>query len=286
MKKDCASTRKSLRKYLRGHVFKYEQVRIARHLSVCPLCRSEFQALQKVADTRQLLKDITPPDGIRQHMKAKAAGLERLKVFLYRPLWMVLLAVGITLIYVNVVAPRRDAEIENIEKTIPASVPVASSPTVTPETAPPPAAKAPQPAAPQESLAITIAAPDEQAVADINAAMRGHRELRKLKFSDTVRELSGSLTGRELQTFFDRIGQSAKVSYSKKRMASYPGGESIPFILKLKPLPKTADRPIIPVSAPVVLKPASASQTQAAPPAEARPPDPSEKRPDQNLTSQ
>ena len=46
--------------------------------------------------------------------------------------------------------------------------------------------------------------------------MKGHARLRKLRFSDTVREVSGSLTAGELHTFFSRIEQAGRVSYSKK----------------------------------------------------------------------
>jgi predicted anti-sigma-YlaC factor YlaD len=38
MKKDCAYTRKSLRKYLHGHLFKPEQIRVERHLRSCVMC--------------------------------------------------------------------------------------------------------------------------------------------------------------------------------------------------------------------------------------------------------
>ena len=75
MKKDCTYTRKSLQKYLRGHLFKYEQIKIARHLNACPICRSEFQALKKVADTKRLLQDITPPEGVVQQLRAGAGAL-------------------------------------------------------------------------------------------------------------------------------------------------------------------------------------------------------------------
>jgi predicted anti-sigma-YlaC factor YlaD len=166
MKKDCASVRQSLHKYLRGHMFKYEQVRIARHLNACPFCRSEFQAIKKMADTKQLLKDITPPESVSQRMKAGAAGLAGLKVLIYRPLWVVLLLGVATILYVNLFAPQRDVEIENIEKTLPAAMPVASGPSGTaPEAAASPvtasspvqeaAASAPAPAAPSP-LVITL----------------------------------------------------------------------------------------------------------------------------------
>ena len=65
---------------------------------------------------------------MKQRMKARRAGLKGLKVLIYRPLWMVLLLGGFTLLYVNLVAPRHDVEIENIEKTSPPPAPVGSAP--------------------------------------------------------------------------------------------------------------------------------------------------------------
>ena len=254
MKKDCASVRKSLRKYLRGHLFKYEQVRIARHLNVCPLCRSEFQTLQKMADTKQLLRDITPPEGIGPRMKASAAGLARLKVLIYRPLWVILLLGAFTILYVNLLAPHRDVEIENIEKSLPAAAPLASAPVVTsqqtaaspvPVTVPA-AAQAPAP----DPLVISLIARDEGAVSQMNEIMRGHGELRKARFSDTVREVSGSLTEKELRTLIDRMGQAGKVNYNSRKLRSFPAAEAVPFVIKMKRAQKIAEPTSLPGAAP------------------------------------
>jgi predicted anti-sigma-YlaC factor YlaD len=38
MKKECIYTRKSLRKYLSGHVFALQKIRIERHLKSCAIC--------------------------------------------------------------------------------------------------------------------------------------------------------------------------------------------------------------------------------------------------------
>lgn len=254
MKKDCAYTRKSLRKYLRGHLFKYEQVRIARHLNACPVCRSEFQALKKVADTKQLLKDITPPETLGQRLKLGVSVLSRLKLLLYRPLWVIVIIGAGGLIYVNIIAPgRHDIEIENIEKSLPPAGPVASSPTVSAvlASAPVPTSTPQQhvgepvrPAAPSPSvdpLLITITPAGEDAIRRINEVMRGHGELRKMRFSETVREISGSLTQKELLTFFARIEGAGKVNYSRKRFESLPSAEPVPFVIRMKPAPKTAE---------------------------------------------
>ncbi len=268
MKKECANTRKSLRKYLRGHLFKFEQVRIARHLNACPLCRSEFQALKKVADTKQLLRDITPPEGLAR-MKAGFFVLAKLRLLLYRPLWLAGIIGAAVLVYINVIsANRHDVEIENLEKSVPPSAVVASAPTVTPATtAAAPHAAATQPTGTRtaaqapavEPLVITISPRNRAAIRQINEAMRGHAQLRKMKFSDAVSEISGDLTAKELSAFFTRIEEAGKVSYSRKRFESFPAAEPIPFIVKMKPvpveeqaavIPKPAGASAVPVSAP------------------------------------
>ena len=62
MKKDCAYTRKSLRKYLHGHLFKPEQFRVERHLRSCVMCHTEYQALKQAAETKEYLKRNNPKD--------------------------------------------------------------------------------------------------------------------------------------------------------------------------------------------------------------------------------
>jgi hypothetical protein len=276
-KKDCAYTRKSLRKYLRGHLFKYEQVKIARHLNSCPVCRSEFLALKKVADTKQLLKDITPPENLAQRISAGVSGLAKLRLLLYRPLWMAaIIGIG-TLLYINVIAPnQRDLEIENIEKSLPPAAPFVSAPVPTsgmtlalgvPDTeAPlktvsksaetqPLQPSTPQPAAAASLLVTVTPQDDNEAVQSINAIMRGHPQLGGLTFSDTVREVSARLTPQELLIFFNRIMPVARVSYSRKLFSSLPQTEPVPFVMKLKPAPReqkpaAAPAAALPVSAP------------------------------------
>jgi hypothetical protein len=52
------------------------------------------------------------------------------------------------------------------------------------------------------------------------------------------------LTGQELHTFFDRMGEVAKVRYDRKRFKSFPKAQQIPFVLTLKAAPKTVEEPI------------------------------------------
>lgn len=247
MKKDCTYTRKSLQKYLRGHLFKYEQIRIARHLNVCPVCRSEFQALKKVADTKRLLQDITPPDGVVQQLKAGAGALGKLKLLIYRPLWLLLIVAGATLLYINLFAPHRDVEIENIEKSLPPATPVATAATATSSSAvqalPVQQTAQPEPKAPAAvtapgPLVITIIPSDENAVGHINEVMHGHAHLKKLSFSDSVREVSGILMPDELLSFFGRIDHAGKIRYNRKRLESFPAAQPVAFTLKMKPVPR------------------------------------------------
>lgn len=254
MKKDCGYTRKLLRKYLRGHLFKYEQIRIARHLSACPLCRSELQALRKVADTKQLLRDITPPQGLAR-MKEGVKLLARLRLLVYRPLWLIAIIGFAVLVYVNVIAPgRHDVEIENLEKSVPlttaevdgqTAAPAAGAAVLTRQTS-----STSKPAPRFDPLLITVSVQDQQESREfINEVMRGHAQLAKISFSDAVRQVSGSLTAEELLVFLDRIRKTGKVTYSRKRFQSFPAAQPIPFILKTKPAPKIAEQQVSPASA-------------------------------------
>jgi hypothetical protein len=58
-----------------------------------------------------------------------------------------------------------------------------------------------------------------------------------------VKEVSGSLTARELLTLFNRIEPTAKVGYSRKRLQSFPTARLIPFVLRLKPAPRAVEKP-------------------------------------------
>ena len=282
MKKECAATRKSLRKYLHGHLFKLEKIRIERHLKTCVVCASEYQALKQASETRRLLKDITPPEGLVQHLKEGASTLAKLKKLLYRPLWLAAIVGVIVLVSINLASRRRDLEIENLEKSLPPPAAlmgaVTSTPTVThaavpaqpvpvlPATAPPSAHRPVSEAPSGEPLVITVTPENEQAAMQrINEVMRGHGSLWKLQFSDTVREISGSLTGKELLTFFNRIESTGKVTYSRKKSEFIQSVHPIPFIVKLKPASKIAGPPAT-EAAPKVYQPAETAAQPASDP--------------------
>jgi len=282
MKKECASTRKSLRKYLHGHLFKLQKIRVERHLKTCVVCSSEYQALKQKSETRQILKDITPPEGLVQHLKEGASALAKLKKLLYRPLWLAVTVGIVVLVSINLASRRRDLEIENLEKSLPtSSAPMASNasaPTVTPASMPaqpapvqpavtPPSVHRPVSEAPAVApLVITVTPKDEQAaVQHINEVMREHGSLLNLQFSDTVREVSGSLTGKEMLTFLSRIKPAGKVTYSRKKSEFIHSVHPIPFIVKLKPASKIA-APSATQAAPKLYKPGETSaQPESAP---------------------
>jgi hypothetical protein len=239
MKKECAHTRKALPNYLRGHLFKLEQVRIERHLRSCVVCYSQYEALKRADETRKFLKDITPPEGVVQIVKEGVSGLAKLKKILYRPLWILSIVIVVAVVYYFLSKPRQlDTEIDNILKTTP------SRTAQTPPAPPPPISRsAPvvppvvQPAAVpvMDPLLVVITTDDDKAaVRRINDIMRGHGQLRKYKFTDMVREISGNLTVKELLTFFNRIDSSVgKVSYSRKRLEAFPSAQPIPFVMRL-----------------------------------------------------
>ncbi len=258
-KKECGHTRKALPNYLKGHLFRFQVRRVERHLKACPICTSELHSLHYAADTKQLLKDITPSEGMAARVESLFSFLGRLRIFLYRPLWILLIAVAVGYLYFFVIVPsRHDPELESIERSLPAAVvtaPAATSlaasgpaaaaapaPAAAPVPAAAPAVKAPAPSpVPSvEPLAITITPDDQSSMRRINDVMKGHARLRKLRFTDTLREVSGSLTPGELQTLFGRLEQAGKVSYSKKRLSALSTSELVPFVMKLKDAPKDA----------------------------------------------
>jgi len=281
MNKDCAYTRKSLRKYLHGHLFKPEQIRVERHLRSCVMCYTEYQALRQADETKQYLKDITPPEGIVQRIQAGVSGLAKLKKILYRPLWLAGIIIILVLACIYLFSPPpRDLEIENLEK----SGPVASAPSSTVPASPaqgvrpspvtarstiqrPPASQPDEAVSMLKPLSVTITVDNEKAaIRRINEVMKGRGELRKMRFSDTVREISGSLTTKELLTFFGQIESEGKISYSRKRLVAFPSAQPVPFIMSLKVAPPAAEKPL-PTQQPVVT-PAEAtvsSQTATAP---------------------
>ena len=262
MKTNCEYTRKSLKKYLHGHLFKTQQIRIDRHLNSCVVCRSEFEALKHAEETRLFLKDITPPESVAQQVRDGISGLARLKKIVYRPLWIAALVLVAAVAYYYMITPRRlDVELENIVRTTSSS----TTPTSTAQSgavnsslsaSTPAPATVVQPAAPMavaepirtiEPLTVTIMiAQDNEktAIRQLNEIMRGHGQLRNKKFSDDVREISGSLTSKELLILFDRIEETAKASYSRKRLLSFPSAQPIPFVMKLKATARAVEKPV------------------------------------------
>ena len=273
MKRECAAVRKALRKYLLGHVFTLQKIRIQRHLKTCAVCSSEHQALRMEMNTILLLKEVNPSEGLIRHWQAVAAVAAKLKTLLYRPLWMAAIAGALVLVYVNVMDRRGDPEIESLEMSLPPpseSAPVAASSStatvfslppqpasaVPPAPAPPSARKAVHEAPAAEPLLVTLTPENEQAaLRRINEVMRGHAALRKLHFSDAVKEVSGSLSPGELLTFFSRVASAGKVSYSRRRFDTFPADQLIPFVMKLMPASGTAALPAAPAE-PKVYRPA------------------------------
>ena len=260
MKKECEDTRHLLPRYLRGHLFKPQQKRIERHLASCAVCRSEFDALRQIGETRRILKDITPPETVAGRMKERVSALHALKKLFYRPLWLIIIAAVIAASYLYVIDPLlHDPDIEKLDAGIPPS-PAATTqsapqtlPTPTITVAPAPQQRiepAPAAAAPKADplvVTITLEKQNEKAsIRTINEAMKEHPLLKNMHFSDKVREISGSMTSDELLTFFNRIQSAGKISYRRSRLAS-AGSGLLPFVMKLQSLPASpqasADRP-------------------------------------------
>ena len=277
-KKECERTRKALPNYLQGHLFLFQVRRVERHLRDCPVCSSELYSLRFAADTKQLLKDITPSEGMAARVEAALLFFGKLRMLLYRPLWVLLLALIAGGLYYFVVFPfLHDPELESIERSLPAAVvsaPTASRPALNPALAAAPtptpasAMKTPAPVSVPsvEPLAITITPDDQSSMRRINDIMKGHAGLRKLRFTDAVREVSGSLAPGELQTLFGRIEQAGRVSYSRKRFTALSTTELIPFVMKLKDAPPAAAKPApaviteTPASAPAASSPTPSAQ--------------------------
>lgn len=252
LKKECGYTRKSLKQYLRGHLFLFQKKRIDRHLAACAHCKSEFDALKCMEETRQILNYIDPPEGMEHRVRAGVSALAKFKTVLYRPVWLAGLVFAAVGIYYYAMLPRQiDLEIENIINTAPENSSVQQGELKATETATTSPATGPQlPVARQEvaqepePLAVSIIPLDEAtAIRSINEVMRGHGQLRGMKFSDTKQELSGKLTAQELLTFFDRLGQVAKVRFQRKRLASFPETQQVPFVLTLRAAPKSGELP-------------------------------------------
>ncbi len=282
MNKECEQTRKALPDYLRGHVFRTTRNRIKRHLEKCAHCKSEFDTLRHVEETRRLLKDVDPPQGVGHRVKEGIFALTKLKKILYRPLWFGGIVLAVAGTYYYAMLPRQlDIEIEKIVK----SAPVATFPV------PPvlkkeslmttmPAASAQRnvtqapPAPVVQPLAVSITPDNEtSAIQRINGIMGEHGQLKKMKFTETKRELSGKLTEAELLTLFDRLREVSRVRYDHKRFELFPAAQQIPFVLTLKAA-RTAAKPLqekkLLHSAETYTPSAKEAPVQPAPPAHAQ----------------
>lgn len=255
MHTECAYTRKLLPRFLTGHLFALQRKRIERHLAACRICSSEHDALRRIHETRAILRDIDGSAGAGAAMRRWTGTVTRL---LYRPVWLAFILASIFALSVYVVRPMlHDPDLERLDASAP--LPAAAAPPVavpvpvavpTPTAAPAvPAAAAPAvPAAESLVVTITVDRENERAgIRQINEAMKEHPLLRTMRFSDTVREISGSLTAHELYTFFNRISTSGKIAYRQSRLAKAETGELIPFVLRLR----TAAAPPAPAGSPV-----------------------------------
>ncbi|HSB33876.1 MAG TPA: hypothetical protein VLG39_05435 [Nitrospirota bacterium] len=151
MNKECEETRKNLPKYLQGHVFRTRRGRIERHLDQCVICRSEFEALRRTEETREILRDIDAPGGVVGRVKDGVFALGKIRKLLYRPLWIAAILLAASAVVYYLVTPHQLArEIDSIVK----SEPTPSTPAATPH-APPTPANAAKPDAPAAPATVT-----------------------------------------------------------------------------------------------------------------------------------
>jgi hypothetical protein len=265
MKKDCERTRAVLPNYLHGHVFWTTRKRIERHLEHCVVCKSEFDSLRSMEETRRLLKDMVASEGVAHRIKEGISKLAKLKKILYRPLWFAALTLVAAGVYYYAMQPRQlDIEIDSIVKTAPVSTsPLPSTAQQPKENAPLQPVKALKPAPPHPATPAVASQPAPQppptpdkaplwvsitpvnetsAIGHINDFIQEYEQLRTLTFSKTQRELSGKLTVEELLAFLERIKNVATVRYDNKRLKTVPSEQQVQFVLTLKAAPRTVER--------------------------------------------
>src|SRR5512134_252849 len=164
MNTECEETKKILPKYLQGHVFRTRRGRIERHLEQCVICRSEFEALRRTEETREILRDINAPGGVVGRVKDGVFALGKVRKLLYRPLWIAGIALAAAAVVYYLVTPHQLArEIDNIVK----SEPTASAPAAQPD-APAVPANAARPDA--SAFPANVSRPSETAERPLPAA--------------------------------------------------------------------------------------------------------------------
>lgn len=249
MKNECAYARKRFSRLLAGHLFRIQINRIEKHLAACPVCRSEFDALRRIEETRLILRYVEPAASAAERIRAGFGGLAWLKKLIYRPLLLALLVGSVAAVYLYIIRPAlHDPDLERLD-------PYASPQTQTamPTTVPTATAKLEkkepisEPAAAVEPVVVVITVEKDKEKTSrerINEAMKEHALLRTMLFSKSVREISGSLTARELSTFLHRIQDVGGISYKRRRLLSAADGELIPFVMRLHTSPtRSAQQP-------------------------------------------
>jgi hypothetical protein len=181
--------------------------------------------------------------GVADHVRAIASRLSGLARLLYRPVWLVAIVGACFSISLYIVKPLlHDPELEKLDAAAPSPSqavkstvePVTASVTTTVSAQP---SRADRPAPPALTpLVVTITVEKEsekESVKRINDAMREHALLGSMLVTDSVRELSGSLTAGELATLLVRIQGAGKITYKRSRLASIDSNELLPFVLKI-----------------------------------------------------
>lgn len=262
LKNECTYTRARLQRHLLGHLFLHQQRRIDRHLASCPVCASEFDAVRRIDETQRILRAVEASEGMASISQTGTALLAALRRLLYRPLWSGILIAALAALYLFVIVPfLHDPDLERLDASVRAPAGDDSAPPLSAlsTTAPAVRARAPEPAAAPpapatDPLIVTITIEKEQErerVRQINDAMKDHALLRSMQFGDGVREISGSLTGNELRTFFNRIADAGKISYRRSRLAAVGEGEMLPFVLRLRTAAASPPPPPAPAVEPV-----------------------------------
>ncbi len=193
---------------------------------------------------------INAPEGIIDRMRAGVMTLGKLKKVFYRPLWIIGILLIVGAVYYFEVTPRQlDLEIERIVKTAPSSTMLGDNRILSAVSGTASAAHTGKPnqvaalptTAPETLVVILIPDNDTAAIRKINNIMHGFGKMQKIKFSKTNREISSSLTVKELAALFNRIEPIAKVSYNQQQFNSFPSTVPVPFVLKLKTAAKPAE---------------------------------------------